>query len=329
MTAFTIVVNEHGYRGYRNGYSAVVELGIAGALLLPAMGLIIFGGKGRRIGDHPHCRKCGFDLFGKPPESTRCNECGTDLTSANSIVLGLWQARRWAVLSGLFMLILGLMLGGEAGWEYTTGLDWYRWLPTSWLLREFDSPVNRRRAARALQDEMMSANLSSAHAQLIAERVLKDMEAGRPDLLDEATTRRVMRQMVHLGFMMQPAIERGRPFMLYDWLAAQPNGIGNGFLGLRNLSWKLVSSSYRIGGFSVPASETKIAPVGPGPNAIVNEPWIDLGKDWSKIPWGNVVISHDLILTTTLHYRGKLLAETSKGTSQGFSRVVQPVKTGP
>ena len=35
--------------------------------------------RGRRVGDHPYCRRCGFDLFGKPPGSTVCSECGADL----------------------------------------------------------------------------------------------------------------------------------------------------------------------------------------------------------------------------------------------------------
>jgi hypothetical protein len=149
------------------------------------------------------------------------------------------------------------------------------------------------------------------------------------DLLDEATTRRVMRQVVRLGFvMMPPGILRGRPFVLYDWLAAQSNTNGSFAFGHHNLSWQLVSSSYRIGGFTVPAGEVKIAPVGSPPSAAGNQPWIDLGDDWSKIPPGNVTVSRDLALTVTLRYRGKLLVETSKATSQGFSRVVEPGTTG-
>jgi len=42
-----------------------------GAIVAAAVGLalLLFGLRGRRVGDHPHCWRCGFDLFGKPAES--------------------------------------------------------------------------------------------------------------------------------------------------------------------------------------------------------------------------------------------------------------------
>ena len=48
-----------------------LNLSIA-VLILPALLLVagivltVRGLRGRRVDDHPHCRKCGFDLIGLP-----------------------------------------------------------------------------------------------------------------------------------------------------------------------------------------------------------------------------------------------------------------------
>jgi len=57
-------------------------------LIIAGIGFVLFyaagrwlidtGLRGRRVGEHPYCKKCGFDLTGKPDASTRCAECGPD-----------------------------------------------------------------------------------------------------------------------------------------------------------------------------------------------------------------------------------------------------------
>lgn len=45
---------------------------------LAALGLALFwrGWRGRRIDNHPWCRKCRLDLKGLRPGAARCPECG-------------------------------------------------------------------------------------------------------------------------------------------------------------------------------------------------------------------------------------------------------------
>src|SRR5690349_6074803 len=52
------------------------------ATLLLGVVLLALGLRGRRVGDHPYCRRCGFDLFGLPPAHPACPECGADLLAA-------------------------------------------------------------------------------------------------------------------------------------------------------------------------------------------------------------------------------------------------------
>jgi hypothetical protein len=337
MTAVTIVVSAGGYP---RDFSPILGFIGGTAVLVPASAMIFFGWKGRRIGDHPHCRHCGFDLFGKPPESTRCSECGTDVANPKSVVVGIHQVRRRWVLAGLFSLILGLMMAGEAGHEYAIHADLYRLLPTWWLLWDLDSPATHNRAEGALQNKLYSGGLTHGQAEQIAQRALKNLEAGRSEyllrpliafidqreVLDESTVRRLMRQVARLtSIRTQPLAVRGRPILFFDnFLTARPNsnGSANQSSNLTRLDWNIKSSVFRVGQFLVPAGEVMAAPA-----SVEQEPdWdgsaIDLADDWPKIPSGGITISRDLTLAVTMNYRGKLLEETSKATCQSTARVV-------
>src|SRR4030095_1839286 len=78
------------------------------AWIIPALlgiALLWRGLRGRRIDDHPLCRRCGYDLFGTV-EPANCPECGTKLESKRSVRLG-HRKRRWVSLSlGLFVIAL-------------------------------------------------------------------------------------------------------------------------------------------------------------------------------------------------------------------------------
>src|SRR5688500_20118731 len=53
------------------------------AVLVPLLAGMLFvrlGLRGKRVDDHPLCRRCGLDLFGLPEGATKCSECGADLS---------------------------------------------------------------------------------------------------------------------------------------------------------------------------------------------------------------------------------------------------------
>ncbi len=88
----------------RPGTRTMLYLGLP--ILILAIYLIRRGFRGRTIDDHPLCAACGFDLFGKPPESQRCSECGILLGDNNKrIRIGHRERRRWSIALGLFLLL--------------------------------------------------------------------------------------------------------------------------------------------------------------------------------------------------------------------------------
>jgi len=126
-----------------------------GSLLLGfAWMLFVFGGmlawvgwRGRRVNDHPICRKCGFDLVGhaarlSPPVAAdaRCPECGKNLGSAESIRIGQRVRRPRLLWLGLLLLLAGGL--GVGAWTVAgvTATNWNTYKPTRLLVLEAENP---------------------------------------------------------------------------------------------------------------------------------------------------------------------------------------------
>ena len=84
------------------------------ALGLIAVGLvgIVLGLRGRRVDDHPVCRKCRFDLAGISPGAEACPECGRALKKVRT---GNRVRRRGLLLASLLVLTLGVVGAGAIG----------------------------------------------------------------------------------------------------------------------------------------------------------------------------------------------------------------------
>lgn len=66
-----------------------MSLTLLALLLLLIAGVVLLGWawRGRRVDDHPVCRKCRFDLYGLP-EPEACPECGAALGGAGAVRIG-------------------------------------------------------------------------------------------------------------------------------------------------------------------------------------------------------------------------------------------------
>src|SRR5215211_4567194 len=111
-------------------------------ILIALLGVLLLwrGRRGVVIDDHPLCRRCGFDLTGRPHDVNICSECGTDLTLPNAVRVGHRRPRHRLIIAGVALMLIGLLPLGAIIVGATGAIDWQSHKPTWWLLREFDSP---------------------------------------------------------------------------------------------------------------------------------------------------------------------------------------------
>src|SRR4051812_13366141 len=131
-------------------------------IALPIVGVLLLrrGWKGYAIDDHPVCRKCDFDLTGKATDSTRCPECGADLSPPKAIRIGHRRKRKAPLAMGAFCLLLFAI----ALVPRFFAVNWVAYAPTWWLTRQITSTVQTERseAIAELGDRIIKGKLSDA-----------------------------------------------------------------------------------------------------------------------------------------------------------------------
>jgi hypothetical protein len=149
-------------------------LTICTAVAVAGGGLLLLGLRGRRVGDHPFCRRCGFDLFGRPEGSMTCPECGADLARARATVIGTRQRRRWPALGGAMLLVPSLAVGLLTTSGALRGLDWQKSKPTWYLLRETHAPdaATRLAALNELHARLTVKQLDRRQVGRLVDRVM-------------------------------------------------------------------------------------------------------------------------------------------------------------
>lgn len=94
------------------------------ASLLIGAALLWLGIRGRRVGEHPTCRRCGFDLRGLPGAAERCPECGAGLAKKNAIARGRRRRRIWAAALGALALFVSGAFATGWGVRQFSGVNW-------------------------------------------------------------------------------------------------------------------------------------------------------------------------------------------------------------
>src|SRR2546423_905875 len=147
------------------------------ALAVAALALVLTwrGWRGKRVGDHPFCRRCGFDLFGKPGDSHKCPECGATLHAKRAIVIGVRQRSALALSVGTPPLLIGLVVAAAIGWGNYRDVDWQRYKPLTWLLYQANSsdPAAQSPAVAEMLRRLNAGTLSKEQASAIIDAGLK------------------------------------------------------------------------------------------------------------------------------------------------------------
>jgi ribosomal protein L37E len=107
-----------------------------------SVGMILVGRRGRRIDSHPVCRKCGFDLFGRPADSLRCAECGADVSEKSAIVIGNYERRPRLIVVGGALLATTLLLGGFTYYVLFKNINLLPYEPLFVLRWDLSHPYN-------------------------------------------------------------------------------------------------------------------------------------------------------------------------------------------
>ncbi|MBO6739488.1 MAG: hypothetical protein JJ916_06485 [Phycisphaerales bacterium] len=83
-------------------------------LVVLAIGLLIFGWRGRIVDRGVYCRRCRFDLDGidRAKPDACCPECGSDITKPTSTRPTLRRKRWWTLVSGGLLMLAGVVLTG-------------------------------------------------------------------------------------------------------------------------------------------------------------------------------------------------------------------------
>ena len=108
-------------------------------ILIAATVLLIAGLRGRRVDDHPLCRRCGFDLIGLPKGSTVCSECGANLHHDRAIRTGHRVRRAGMIVLSLALLLPSLVWVGVVGYVTAADVNWMSHKPVWLLLRDADT----------------------------------------------------------------------------------------------------------------------------------------------------------------------------------------------
>ena len=239
---------------------------IAGAGLLGAIFLVV-ACRGRRVGDHPFCRKCGFDLFGLPERSRACPECGGDLAARRATVVGMRRPRPGVAGAGVTLMLPALGLAALLAWGTYKGVDWQKKKPTWWLIRETDSSVVATRNAALAQLVIRHAKgqLAPQEVERLVVRAL-DVQADADRPWDPAWGRIVERaraggqvtdgqwakfagQSVSVDFIrlqVRKRVRRGDP-LPHGFRTNMPRAGGGG--------WERVA---RVAGFGIGGEERKV-----------------------------------------------------------------------
>lgn len=98
--------------------------------------LLATGWYGRAVDNHPHCRKCAFNLHTVWPGIAQCPECGTDLVAPGSVQVGVRRRRPVIMAAGLIILVLCSIWFSPWSRRSFRLTNWSQYTPDWYLVRQ-------------------------------------------------------------------------------------------------------------------------------------------------------------------------------------------------
>jgi hypothetical protein len=172
--------------------SMLALLTIGGVFVLLGAAWIWIGLRGRRMGETPFCRQCGYELTGIG--SSQCPECGSILSARRAVVRGRRQPMRDSIYVGSIVAFIGACCV-IAGSGRVPRINWYQFKPTSRILADLQSPtvgapgeewleLNDRIAKGKLSADQLNRLIELALAQQAAPSLAPQPSPFRGHLID-------------------------------------------------------------------------------------------------------------------------------------------------
>jgi len=141
--------------------------------------LLVLGVRGRRIDDHPLCRKCKYDLVGTADLQANCPECGSELSRSRATRFGNRKRKRKTLVLGLLIFTTSLTGSGFLVLAHAKNFDWYPYKPLWMLSSELTtnvSPLSPRIPNRAQMEvikRLKDDELSKKQIHRLVEKALR------------------------------------------------------------------------------------------------------------------------------------------------------------
>ncbi len=148
-------------------------LSLAVSFITLGAAFLLFGIRGRLIGNEPFCRSCGHDLRGHDSLPSQCPECGRSLSKSRAIRRGIPNRRPLVMLLGVLLIAGGVMPLTSPVRKYIRSIQLVQWKPMWWLRQDLisDSAENVP-AAKEIQRRIEARKLSTQALAPFVEWVL-------------------------------------------------------------------------------------------------------------------------------------------------------------
>lgn len=155
---------------------------LAGAVFAVGLLGLVWAIRGRRVDDHPLCRRCGFDLIGLYPHADTCPECGAGVREGQgrAIRMGHRRVHRRAMAMALIVMLVSGSGGGLVALGRARGIDWNDYKPAWWLRLEI-AHGSRDMVVAAIgefMDRRSAKKLSATEVSDLVDALLKGLEKG-------------------------------------------------------------------------------------------------------------------------------------------------------
>ncbi len=222
---------------------------IPALLLLTASAIaVLVALRGRRTDDHPLCRRCKFDLIGKPESSIVCPECGADVAKDRAIRTGHRAPHRRLLLASGAILTACLLVLALLSAAFLAGPRSLPYKPIFWLAADLrsGSPADQSAAAGELLARYNSKKLTTAQLSPLIDTLLAyQADSNRPwsvewgsfverahaaGAVSDARWRTYLTQMVTFTPALRPIVRRGDPVPIHVILHARCGAATSGYV---------------------------------------------------------------------------------------------------